>query len=396
MSARNLYTWNKMLSGYAKMGMINPAKKLFDKMPEKDIVSWNTMVIAFARSGCCDEAVRFYSELRRQSIGYNEFSLPVHGQVLIAGFTPNVVISSSVLDAYAKFGEMGYSRRVFDDMSARDVLAWTTLVSGYAKWGDMHSASEMFDRMPEKNPVSWTALIAGYARNGLGYEALELFTKMMMLQIKPDQFTFSSCLCACASLASLKHGKQMHACLIRNNFRPNTIVVSSLIDMYSKCGSLEIGKWVFNLMGVKPDRTTFVVTLNACSHSGLVQEGLKLFNSMTCDHCIIPDQDHYACLVDILGRAGRFDELMEQLEKMPCKPGDRVLNALLGLCQIHGNIESGRKAAEHLIELEPRSSAAYLVEKLRKLMDERHFMKERAVSWIEIGKEVHAKFHCIR
>ncbi|XP_040993561.1 pentatricopeptide repeat-containing protein At2g21090-like [Juglans microcarpa x Juglans regia] len=456
MSARNLYTWNNMLSGYAKMGMIKPAKRLFDKMPEKDIVSWNTMVIAFARSGCCDEAVRFYRELRRQSIGYNEFSFSgvltvcvklkeleltrqVHGQVLIAGFTSNVVISSSVLDAYAKCGEMGDSRRVFDDMSVRDVPAWTTLVSGYAKWGDMQSASEMFDRMPEKNPVSWTALISGYARNGLGYEALELFTKMNVLQVKPDQFTFSSCLCACASIASLKHGKQMHACLIRTNFRPNTIVVSSLIDMYSKCGSLEIGKWVFNLMGdkrdvilwntmisalaqhghgeeamkmsddlirsgVKPDRTTFVVTLNACSHSGLVQEGLKLFNSMTCDHGIIPDQEHYACLIDILGRAGRFDELMERLEKMPCKPGDRVLNAVLGVCRIHGNIELGRKAAEHLIELEPQSSAAYvllssiyavlgrweLVEKLRKLMDERHVRKERAVSWIEIGNEVHA------
>lgn len=262
---------------------------------------------------------------------------------------------------------------------------------------------------------------------------------MMMLGVRPDQFTFSSCLCACASVASLKHGKQIHAYLIRTNFRPNTIVVSSLIDMYTKCGSLETGKLVFNLMGdrqdvvlwntmtsalaqhghgeeamkmfdgmvrsgVKPDRITFVVILNACSHSGLVQEGLKFFSSMTCDHGIVPDQEHYACLIDILGRAGCFDELKEQLEKMPCKPGDRVLNALLGVCRIHGNIELGRKAAECLIELEPQSSAAYvllssiyavlgrweLVEKVRQLMDERHVRKERAVSWIEIENKVHA------
>ena len=456
MSVRNLYTWNNMLSGYAKMGMIKPARKLFDKMVEKDVVSWNTMVIAYARSGHCDEALRFYRELRRLPIGYNEFSFAgvltvcvklkeleltrqVQGQVLVAGFLSNVVISSSVVDAYAKCGEMGDARRMFDDMSVRDVLVWTTLVSGYAKWGDMKSASELFDQMPEKNPVSWTSLIAGYARNGLGHEALELFTKMMMLRVRPDQFTFSSCLCACASIASLKHGKQLHAYLIRTNFRPNTIVVSSLIDMYSKCGSLEIGKWVFNLMGdkqdavlwntmisalaqhghgeeamkmfddvvrsgVKPDRITFVVILNACSHSGLVLEGLKVFNSMTCDHGIVPDQEHYACLVDILGRAGCFDELMKQLEKMSCKPGERVLNALIGVCRIHGNIELGRKAAEHLIELEPQSSAPYVllssiyavlgrwesVEKVRQLMDERHVRKERAISWIEIENKVNA------
>lgn len=445
-----------MLSGYAKMGMIKPAKKLFDKMPEKDVVSWNTMVIAYAKSGYCDGALMFYKELRRLPIGYNEFSFAgvltvcvklkevkltrqVHGQVLVAGFSSNVVISSSVLDAYAKCGKIGDARRIFDEMTVKDVLAWTTLVSGYATWGDMKSASELFDQMPEKNPVSWTALIAGYARNGMGHEALKLFWEMMMLQIRPDQYTFSSCLCACASIASLKHGKQIHAYLIRTCFRPNTIVVSSLVDMYSKCGSLEIGKQVFALMGdkqdvvlwntmisalaqhghgeeamkffddvvrsgVKPDRTTFVVILNACSHSGLVKEGIQFFNSMTCDHCIMPDEEHYACLIDILGRAGRFEELMEQLEKMPCKPGDRVLNALLGVCRIHGNIELGRQVAEHLIALEPQSSAAYvllssiyavlgrweLVEKLRGLMDERHVRKERAISWIEIEDEVHA------
>jgi len=156
--------------------------------------------------------------------------------------------------------------------------------------------------------------------------------------------------------------------------------------------------------GVKLDRTTFVVVLNACSHSGFVPEGLKFFTSMTRDHGIVPDQEHYACLIDILGRAGCFEELMEQLEKMPCKPGERVLNALLGVCRIHGNIDLGRKAAEQLIELEPQSSAAYVllssiyavlgrwesVEKVRQLMDERQVRKERAISWIEIENKVHA------
>ncbi|XP_028077651.1 pentatricopeptide repeat-containing protein At2g21090 [Camellia sinensis] len=456
MSVRNLYSWNNMLSGYVKLGMVKPARRLFDQMPEKDVVSWNTMVIGYAKSGYCDEALRFYRDFRRLSIGFNEFSFAgvltvcvklkelglsrqVHCQVLAAGFLPNVVLSSSVVDVYAKCGEMSDARRLFDEMTIRDVLAWTTLVSGYAKWGDMKLASELFDRMPEKNPVSWTSLIAGYARNNMGNNALELFTKMMLFQIRPDQFTFSSCLCACASIASLKHGKQIHAYLIRSGFKPNAIVVSSLIDMYSKCGCLGVGRQVFDIMGnkqdyvlwntmisalaqhgcgeeaiqmyndmvrsgVKPDRITFVVILNACSHSGLVEEGLTYFQSMTKEHGIVPDQEHYACLVDLLGRAGCFDELMNQLDKMPCKPDGLVWNALLGVCRIHGNLELGRKAAENLIELEPQSSAAYVllssiyaalgkwesVEKVRQLMKKRHVKKERAISWVEMENKLHA------
>ncbi|KAF8406584.1 hypothetical protein HHK36_008672 [Tetracentron sinense] len=456
MTSRNLFSWNNMLAGYAKLGMIKPARRLFDEMPERDVVSWNTMVIAMAKNGFFDEALRFYTQLRRSSIAFNQFSFAgvltvcvkleemtltrqVHGQVLVAGFLSNVVLSSSILDAYAKCGVIDDARKLFDDMPARDVLSWTTLVSGYAKLGDLESASRLFHEMPEKNPVSWTALIAGYARNGMGHEALQLFAKMMAMHIRPDQFTFSSSLCACASIASLKHGKQIHACLIRIGFKPNTIVVSSLVDMYSKCGNLETGRLVFDLMGnrkdvvlwntmisalaqhgcgedaiqmiddmlrsgTKPDKITLVVILNACSHAGLVQEGLRFFEFMPRDHGIVLNQEHYACLVDLLGRAGCFDEVMNQLEKIPCKPDGRVWNALLGACRIHGNIELGRKAAEKLIELEPQSSAAYVllsniyaaleswesVQKVRHLMNERHVRKERAISWVEIESKVHA------
>ncbi|KAF5752023.1 putative pentatricopeptide repeat-containing protein [Tripterygium wilfordii] len=457
MSARNIYSWNNMLSGYAKLGRIKEARNLFDKMPERDVISWNTMVIAYAQNGCCNEAVRFFRDFRRLGIGYNEFSFAgiltvcvklrglglarqVHGQVLVSGFLSNVVLSSSVVDSYAKCGEMSDARRLFDEMPVRDVLAWTTLVSGYAKWGNMEAADELFDEMPKKNPVSWTALISGYARHGLGHRALELFTKMMVFCVRPDQFTFSSCLCACANIASLKHGRQIHGCLVRTNFRPNTIVVSSLIDMYSKCGALEFGRRVFSVMGnkrdvvlwntmisalgqhglgdaamrtfddlvsfgVKPDRITYIVILTACSHSGLVQEGLKLFQCMrTIGHGIVPDEEHYACLIDLLGRAGCFDELIDQLDKMPFKPDDRIWNAVLGVSRIHGNTEMGRKAAEQLIELEPQSSAAYIllssiyaehgrwesVERVRRLMKERCVRKEKAISWIEIENEVHS------
>lgn len=455
MPARNVFSWNTMLAGYAKLGSINATRKIFDSMPERDVVSWNTMLVALAQNSLCLEAVRLYNRLRQSAVGFNEFSFSgilmacvrlkefglvqqVHGQVLVAGFLSNLILSSSIVNAYAKCDQIDDARWLFDEMPKRDVLAWTTLVSGYAKCGNMDAAHTLFTEMPVKNAVSWTSLIGGYARNGLGPEALELFAKMVMKGVKPDQFTFSSILCACASTASLKHGTQIHAQLIRTDFNPNTIVVSTLIDMYSKCGCLEECQRVFDCMGkkqdvvlwntmisalaqhgrgkdaiclfeemvqagTKPDDITFVVILTACSHSGLVHEGIKFFESMSRDHGILPKQEHYACLVDIFGRAGCLNDALDWIKKMPYEPNSRVWNAFLGACRIHGNVKLGAEAAEKLIELEPQSPAGYLllsnmyaavgrwesVERVRRLMNERQVTKDRAVSWIELESIVH-------
>ncbi|XP_074312966.1 pentatricopeptide repeat-containing protein At2g21090 [Silene latifolia] len=458
MSVRNLYSWNNTVSGYVKLGMLDAAKRMFDKMGERDVVSWNTMVIGYAQGGRYGEAVRFYREFRRAALGYNAFSFAgiltvgvklqdlrltkqVHCQVFVTGFDSSLILGSSILDAYAKCGEMRDARRVFDEMQVRDIPVWTSLIAGYCKWGNMQMARELFDLMPEKNPYSWTAMVSGYARNKFGDRSLDMFRRMILLRIRPDQFTFSSslCACACASLASLRHGKQIHAYMIRTGFKPNTIVVSSLIDMYSKCGSLFLSKRVFLLMankqdvmtwnpviaalsnhghgdeaielfdemvnsGVKPNRVTFVIILSACSHSGLVNPGLSFFKSMTEDHNIHPDVEHYACLVDLLGRAGCFDELVKQLEIMPCKGDDRIRNTLIGVCRINENVELGRKTAEQLIERCPQDYAPYLllssidaaagnwesVEMTRRLMSQRCVRKKQASSWAETGKKVNA------
>ncbi|RDX63955.1 Pentatricopeptide repeat-containing protein, partial [Mucuna pruriens] len=446
MEVRNLYTWNNMLSGYAKLGMMKQARSFFYQMPHKDYVSWNSMVVGYVHSGRFAEALRFYRQFRRLSVGYNKFSFAnvlivsvklkefelcrqIHGQVLVVGFLSNVVISSLIVDAYAKCGKMEDARRLFDDMPVRDVRAWSTLISGYAAWGDMESGAELFSQMPKNNSCSWTYLIRGYARNGMGHEALSVFREMIKRRVRPDQFTFSTCLLACATIASVKHGKQIHAYLVRNNIKPNTIVVCAIVDMYSKCGSLETAMRVFNFIGnkqdvvlwnttilglvhhgydieaimmlnnmlrsgVKPNRATFVEILNACRHSGLVHEGLQLFKSMTSEHGVLPDQEHYACLTDLLGQAGCFKEPVKDLQVMDCKPGDRVWNSLTDVCTMHGNIDHVREVSVFLIKMQPQSSSVYellssiyaalgkweLVEKIRHILDERQVRKDQAIN----------------
>ncbi|KAG4979414.1 hypothetical protein JHK85_033372 [Glycine max] len=330
------------------------------------------------------------------SVKLKDFELcrQIHGQVLVVGFLSNVVISSLIVDAYAKCGKMENARRLFDDMPVRDVRAWTTLVSGYAVWGDMESGAELFSQMPKSDSCSWTSLIRGYARNGMGYEALGVFKQMIKHQVRPDQFTLSTCLFACATIASLKHGRQIHAFLVLNNIKPNTIVVCAIVNMYSKCGSLETARRVFNFIGnkqdvvlwntmilalahygygieaimmlynmlkigVKPNKGTFVGILNACCHSGLVQEGLQLFKSMTSEHGVVPDQEHYTRLANLLGQARCFNESVKDLQMMDCKPGDHVCNSSIGVCRMHGNIDHGAEVAAFLIKLQPQSSAAY-------------------------------------
>ncbi|VFQ65874.1 unnamed protein product [Cuscuta campestris] len=267
LSVRNLYSWNAMLSGYAKLGMTKAARDLFDEMPEKNMISWNVMVTSYAQGGYLEEAVNFYRESRVSSSGIDEYTFAgvvtvcvkakelnltrqVHCQVLVAGFLSNLVLSSSILAAYASCGEMGDATRLFGAMRSRDVVTWTTLVAGYGNCGDMKSAREVFDMMPEKNSVSWTALMDGYARNGFCNEAITVFAEMMKHQVAPDRFSFSVCMSACASIPSLNLGKQIHALVMVTGFRPtDTTVLRCLVDMYSKCGSLEDAQRVSDFMG---------------------------------------------------------------------------------------------------------------------------------------------------
>lgn len=366
--------------------------------------------------------------------------MQAHGQVLVTGFGLNLVVLTLLVDSYAKCGFLEEARQVFDGVCDKDVRCWTVLVYGYAKRGDLEESRRLFEDMPERNSVSWTALIAGYARFGFHFEALDLFRRMVGAGVELNQFTFSSGLCACASLGSVNYGKQIHARMLRSHLNPNSIVVSSLVDMYSKCGDLEGGRRVFDNMNVskrgsimwntmiaatgqhgqgreaihlfeemvgvgnKPDANTFVILLTACSHSGLVAEGMQIFESMGKKHGVVLEEDHYVCLVELLAGAGHFEEALDCLRKTPCQSSTRTWDALLRDCRGHKNLQLGKEVDEWLIELDGQIPVLYLlhsdiyaevgnresVEKIRRLMKEKRMRKENDASWIEIDNTVHS------
>eukprot|EP01018_Ginkgo_biloba_P025611 Gb_06576 [translate_table: standard] len=307
----------------------------------------------------------------------------------------------------------------------------------YSKCGLLKDARQMFDKMIERDRISWNSMIAGYAEHTHDEEALKLFEEMQRVGFKPDHFTFSNVLSVCAALAALGQGRHVHAQIISTGFESDVGVGNALVDMYAKCGSIEDARQVFDKMPkrniiswnamivgyaqhgdgnetlvlfeqmqhahVKPNKITFVGILAACNHRGLVDEGRHHFDSMSIDYGIIPEADHYSCMVGLLGRAGCLDEAEDLINKMPFEPDAVIWGGLLAACRLYNNMELGKRVAEYLFELEPQSSAAYValsniyascgswdyVAKMRKLMKDKVLKKEPGCSWIEVKNKVH-------
>eukprot|EP01018_Ginkgo_biloba_P005621 Gb_23018 [translate_table: standard] len=424
MPSRNLFSWNTMITGYVKCGSVEDARQLFDKMPERDGVSWNAMIAGYASRGISKEALRLFWESHLTNVKPTHFTF------------------TSVLSACASLPDLEQGKQVHVPIIKGglelNVFVGCALLDMYAKCGNIEDAHRLFVRMPKGDVVSWTTIIGGYVQNGHGEEALKLFFQMRWEDVKPNQFTFASVLSACANIAALEHGKQVHVHVIQSGFESNIFVSSALVDMYAKCGSIEEAHQSFGKMhrrdlvswtlmiagyaqngqgcealqlfeqmlqaGMKPNHITFICVLSACSHSGLVDEGLRYFDSMSQDHGIAPTADHYACMIDLLGRAGHLVEAENIISNMPYEPDGSMWRALLGACRVHGNMELGKRAAERLFELEPQNAATYVqlshiyaaagrwdeVAKLRKLIKERGVKKDPGCSWIEVKNRVHA------
>ncbi|KAI3464197.1 hypothetical protein Pfo_020860 [Paulownia fortunei] len=457
MPVKDIVSWNLMISGYVSCRgrrYVEEGRYLFDKMPERDFVSWNTMISGYAKNGRMDDALRLFNSMpERNVVTWNAMITGFERNVvswnsMIMSYVKDgdtasarelfdrmedrdTVSWNTMISGYVHVSDMEAAIKLFSEMATPDALSWNSIISGFAQAGKMELALDFFQRMPQKNQVSWNTIIAGYEKNAGFKEAIELFVHMQVEGEKPDRHTLSSLLSICAESAAQHLGVQIHQ-LVTKIVIPDVPLNNSLITMYARCGAISEAKTVFNEMKfqknviswnamiggyashgfakealelfesmkwfeVTPTYITFTSVLSACAHGGLVEEGRSYFRSMICDFGIEPRAEHFASLVDVVGRYGQVEEAMDIISRMPIEPDKAVWGALLGACRVHNNVELARVAAEALMKLEPESSGPYVLlynmyadaerwndaDEIRMMMEKNNIKKERGYSRVD-------------
>ncbi|XP_022145761.1 pentatricopeptide repeat-containing protein At3g53360, mitochondrial isoform X2 [Momordica charantia] len=429
----HLISQNALISMYTKFSQISDAINVFTRIMAKDLISWGSMIAGFSQLGYELEALHHFREM-------------LSGHV----YQPNQFIFGSAFSACSKLLEPNYGRQIHSLCMkfglGSDLFAGCSLCDMYAKCGLLESARTVFYQIEKPDLVSWNAIIAGFASAGDAKESMSLFSQMRHTGLAANDVTVLSLLCACSEpvmlcqgmqVASYEVGSQVHCFIIKSGLNLDTSVSNALINMYTKCGSLgsaqkmfdsidnpDIISWsslivgyaqagsgdkAFKLfrtmrgLGVKPNEITFVVILTACSHIGMVEEGLKLYRTMQEEDGISPTREHCSCMVDLLARAGCLDGAEEFIKQMPFDPDIVVWKTLLAACKIHGNLEIGRRAAENVLKIDPSNSAALVMlcnihassghwkdfALLRSSMRQMDVSKVPGQSWIEIKDRVH-------
>ncbi|XP_023747612.1 pentatricopeptide repeat-containing protein At3g05340 [Lactuca sativa] len=518
--------WNSLLFVYSKCGYLSDASKLFDKMPMKDAVSWNTIISGFFTQGLYNVGFDYFKTIYSSSGAHrfdrgtittilsasegSQFSnvnKMIHSLVIIHGYERETTVANALITSYFSSESFHSAKQVFEEINDRNVVTWTAMISGlaqnqyfedslkvfvemprgfvspnlltylstlmacsglqalkegcqihcllsklgmdsdlhiesalmdmYSKCGSMQESWQIFESARVLDEVSMTVILAGFAQNGCEEEAIRVFARMMKEGIKIDSNTVSAILTAFNGDTSLSFGKQIQSLIIKKGFFSNPFVGNGLINMYSKCGELEESIKVFETIpemttvswnsmiaafgshgdvskalelyekmreeGVEPTEITFLSLLNACSHGGLVNKGMEFLKSMEKDYKISPRKEHWACVVDMLGRGGFLNEAKSFIEGLQVKPDVQLWQALLGGCSIHGNMEIGKYAAGQLRLLTPNSPVPYVL--MANIYSSKGRWKERAesirgmkkvgvvkdvgISWIEIEKKVH-------
>ncbi|KAG6430994.1 hypothetical protein SASPL_109069 [Salvia splendens] len=359
---KNGVTWNAMISGYLKMKRVAEAEKLFYEMPDKNVVAWNTMIEGYVRSGEIDQALLLFERMRERNIlSWNTVisGLVCCGRVEEARgifdrmSVRNVISWNIMISGLSRYGKVDEARLLFDMMPERSVVSWNTMITGFMQNGKLEKGRRLFDEMPGKKVVSWTAVISGYTQHGRSEEALRMFYEMnRSLRVRPNEGTFARVLGACSDFAGLVEGLQLHQVISKTVYQESEFVISSLINMYSKCGVVAMARKVFDhglrrckdlvcwnsmisayahhrcgrdaimvfeemrMRGFKPNEVTYVGLLSACSYAGLVQEGLDYFEMLTRNKSTKVREEHYTCIVDLYGRAGRVKEAFKLMKKL--------------------------------------------------------------------------------
>ncbi|XP_020695540.2 pentatricopeptide repeat-containing protein At2g22410, mitochondrial-like [Dendrobium catenatum] len=452
--ASQVVVMNALLHVYVVSGHVCCAHKVFDEIPQKSIVSWNSMIDGYSQMGDYRSGFELFKVMRGLGLEADEFTLAsllsvcaqsrnlelgrgLHHFIVMNRVNKDLIVNNALVDLYGKCGELILAQACFDRMPVRNVVSWTSLFQGYAKNGLLDLARSLFEQMQERSIVSWNAMMDCYISSDQCQEALLLYERMKISGIVPDEVTLINVLSACSQIGNLVVGKITHEYIVQNFTNPSLILLNSIIDMYVKCGHLDVALSLFNMIekknvvswnvmigalavhgnaldaielfrrmtgyGFSPDGITFVGVLSACSHGGLLELGHHYFEAMDVVYNVRHEIEHYACMVDLFGRSGYIGRAIEFIIRMTMKPDVVIWGALLGACRIHGDLRTGLQVMKQLLELEVYSSGLFVllsnlfcemqrredVMKVRKLMNEGGVKKVEGRSLIEVGGKIH-------
>ncbi|XP_039797736.1 pentatricopeptide repeat-containing protein At1g05750, chloroplastic-like [Panicum virgatum] len=307
-----------------------------------------------------------------------------------------------------------HARRVFDGGTDNDMFAWNCLLRGYAReGGDADALHDFFARMPSRDSISWNTVLSWCVANGEYDEAIAVFREMLVShECQPDRVTLVSVVSATAYLGALALGLWAHAFYVFENaaVKMSLDTWNAMLAGFTANGCSARALELFTRMeskGLVPNKITFNSVLNACSHGGLVDEGIRYFERMSRVYGIEPDIAHYGCMVDLFSRAGLFEKAAEIIQIMPMGPDASMLKALLGACRTHKNLQLGKKAGHRLIEAAPNDHAGYVllsniyaldgnwggVHKVRKLMLDHGVLKIPGSSSVELNGVILLTLH---
>lgn len=439
---------------YAKCGCLEVAKRVFNSLVEHNEVSWTSLISGVAQFGLEEDALTLFNQMRWAPVKLDEFTLAtvlgicsgqkyvamgelLHGYTIKSGMDSSVPVGNAIITMYAKCGNTENANRAFRSMPLKDIISWTAMITAFSQIGDIEKAWEYFNKMPERNVITWNSMLSMYVQHGYWEEGLKLYILMRRKGVEPDWITFTTSMSACADLAILKLGIQVVSQTEKFGLSSDIAVSNSIVTMYSRCGKIIEARKVFDLIYEKnliswnammagyaqnglgrkvietfqdmlktkctPDHISYIAVLSGCSHMGLVEEGKHYFNSMVEDFCISLTNEHFACMVDLLGRAGLLNQAKDLIDGMPFKPNAAVWGALLGACRIHHDSVLAETAVKNLMELNVEDIGGYVLlaniyadsGELEGLADVRKMMKEKGIrkspgcSWIEADNRVH-------
>lgn len=416
MLERDVVSWNSIVGAYMSRREVENAMYLFELMPERNVVSWNTVIMGLAKVGDMAVARSVFERMKGR----------------------NIVTWNAMITGYLTFSDIIAARLTFDCMPQRDVVSWTAMISAYAKTGNIESARELFDEMPDKNVVSWNAMISGYNQNSQFNEALRTFQNMLLDgKFIPDDATLTSVVSACAHLGGVENANWIHSYIKKNKVQLTTVLGNALVDMFAKCGDVKSAASVFQAVprkciitwtamisgfafngqckealalynqmcsgGVEPDDVIFIAVLTACTHGGLVEEGRDAFNQMIEKYGIKPRMEHYGCMVDLLGRAGRLEEAFQFIQTIPFEPSAVIWATFLSSSATYGRRELADFVSEKVVEVEPFNASYRVlvsnscalaggwegVVNVPRRMRREGVEKVPGCSLIQVGREVH-------